>query len=220
MVRAITLNSDATSEVASAICSPTTPRAKTLDLTAINTGDNVTLATTGVTAASYRYAYQYLSDFYGTLAFDNPTRWTIGTSGLKSTAANDVFEIPNLKEGDQVTFTITSGRLQLYGQSTSNHLVNNATPADGYANVAKAGDEGYTYTITMLADANLKVCTKDAAVTITDITVTEKEEESYEMPETRTPAAQNRGLWACQTADVNLRLQGVRRTDEPYFKLK
>ena len=201
VVRAITLNEDAMSEVASAICSPTMPRAKTLDLTAINTGDNVALTTTSITAASYRYAYNYLSDFYGTLAFDNPTRWTIGTGGLKSTAANDVFEIPNLKEGDQVTFTITTGRLQLYGQSTSNHLVNNATPSDGYANVAKAGEEGYCYTVTMLSDANLKVCTKEAAVTITAITVTEKEEESHEMPETRTPAPQNRGLWACQTAD-------------------
>ena len=201
VVRAITLNEDATSEVASAICSPTTPRAKTLDLTAINTGSNVTLATTGITAASYRYAYNYLTTLYGTLAFDNPTRWTIGTGGLTSTAANDIFEIPNLKEGDQVTFTITTGRLQLYGQSTSNHLVNNATPADGYANVAKAGDGGYCYTVTMLADANLKVCTKESAVNITAITVTEKEEEHYEMPETRTPAPQNRGLWACQTAD-------------------
>jgi len=201
VVRAITLNDDATSEVVSAIVSPTTPRAKTLDLTAINTSSNVTLATTGITAATYKYAYNYLSDFYGTLAFDNPTRWTIGTDGLTSTAANDIFEIPNLKEGDQVTFTITTGRLQLYGQSTSNHLLNNATPSDGYANVAKAGDDGYSYTVTMLSDANLKVCTKDAAVNITAITVTEKEVESYEMPETRTPAAQNRGLWACQTAD-------------------
>lgn len=201
VVKAITLNSDATSEVVSAICSPISARAKTLDLTAINTGSNVTLAITGIAAVSYKYAYNYLSDFYGTLAFDNPTRWSIGTSGLTSTAANDVFEIPNLKEGDQVTFTITSGRLQLYNQSTSNHLVNNAMPSDGYANVAKAGDEGYSYTVTMLADANLKVCTKETAVTITAITVTEKEEEHYEMPETRTPAPQNRGLWACQTAD-------------------
>lgn len=199
VVKAITLNSDATSEVASAVVSPTTPRATTIDLTAINTGGNVTLTTTGVAAKSYRYAYEYLETFYGTLAFDNPTKWTIGTSGLKSSAVNDVFEIPNLKEGDQVTFTITSGRLQLYGQSTSNHLVNNATPSDGYANAAKADD--YSYTVTMLADANLKVCTKDAAVTITTITVTEKEEENHEMPETRTPAPQNRGLWACQTAD-------------------
>ncbi|MBQ3630180.1 MAG: chitobiase/beta-hexosaminidase C-terminal domain-containing protein [Prevotella sp.] len=201
VVRAVTLNGAATSETVAAVCSPDAPRAKSLDLTAINTGDNVTLTTTGVTAASYRYAYNYLTDFYGTLAFDNPARWTIGTGGLTSTAANDIFEIPNLKEGDQVTFTITTGRLQLYGQSTSNHLVNSATPADGYTNVAKAGEDGYTYTVTMLSDANLKVCTKESAVNITAITVTEKEEEHYDMPAVRTPAPQNRALWACQTSD-------------------
>ena len=201
VIKAVTLNSDATSEVAAAICSPTTPRAKTLDLTTVNTGSNVRFSSTGCKAASYTYAGEYLEQLYGSLAFNTPSEWTIGASGLVSAGTNNVFEIPNLKEGDKVTLTITSGRLQLYGQSTSNHLVDSKTPSDGYANIAKAGDGGYCYTVTMLSDANLKICTKDAAVTVTAITIAEKEEEHHEMPETRTPSPQNRGLWACQTAD-------------------
>ena len=201
VVKAITVTSEAQSDVVTLLCAPTAPRAKTLDLTALNTGSNVTLSSTSCKAASYYYANEYLTAFYGTLAFSNPAQWTIGASGLTSAGTNNVFGIPNLKEGDQVTITISSGRLQLYGQSTSNHLVNNAAPSDGYANIAKAGDGGYCYEVTMLSDANLKICTKDAAVTITAITVTEKEVEHYEMPDTRTEAPQNRGLWACQTAD-------------------
>lgn len=201
VVKAITVTSEAQSDVVTQLCAPTTPRAKTLDLTTVNTGSSVTLTSTGCKAASYTYANEYLEALYGTLAFSNPSQWTLGTSGLTSAAANNIFEIPNLKEGDKVTVTISSGRLQLYGQSTSNHLVDGRTPSDGYANISKAGDEGYCYEVTMLNDANLKVCTKDAAVTITAIIVTEKEEEHYEMPDERHETVQNRGLWACQTAD-------------------
>lgn len=198
VVKAISLNDNAVSEVVSAICSATTPRAVSIDLTAVNTGDNVKLSTTGIKATNYAYANEYLEQFYGTLAFNNPSEWTLGTGGLKSSAANNIFEIPNLKEGDKVNLTITSGRLQLYGQSTSNHLVDGATPSDGYANIASAS-AGYSYTITMLSDASLKVCTKDAAVNITSISITEKDEEHHEMPESWNPPAQNRALWACQT---------------------
>ena len=199
VVKAITVSSEAQSDVVTLLCAPTAPRAKTLDLTTVNTGSDVTLSTTGCKAASYTYAKEYLTAFYGTLAFNDPSKWTIGTDGLKCSAVNDRFEIPNLKEGDQVTITLTTGRIQLYGQSTSNHLVDGKTPADGYANVVKAGD--YCYTVTMLSDASLNMCAKDAAITVTSITVTEKEEEHYEMPDERHEAAQNRALWACQTAD-------------------
>ena len=169
---------------------------------------NGAAVTTATNCSSYgtdgTYAYAMtVNEGVTSLSFENGTnsRYSrIATIEILSAEEAESITKPSISSTSG-TVTITPGRLQLYGQSTSNHLVNNATPSDGYANVAKAGDEAYCYTVTMLADANLKVCTKDAAVNITAITVTEKEEEHYEMPETRTPAAQNRGLWACQTAD-------------------
>ena len=199
VVKVITLNGAAKSNVVAAVCAPTAPRSKTIDLTTINTGDKVTLSSTGVKAVNYAYAYNYLSQFYGTLAFSNPAEWSIDANGLKSAGTNNIFEIPNLKEGDQVSVTITSGRLQLYGQSTSNHLIDGATPTDGYGNISAKASSEYEKVVTMLSDGALKICTKEAAVCITKITITEKEEESHEMPETWAAAPQNRALWACQT---------------------
>lgn len=198
VVKAVSITAGAESEVASAICSLTEPRAESIDLTALNAGEDVRLASTGIGSNGFYYADEYLERLYGTLAFASPSNWTIGASGLKSKGINDYFEIPCLKEGDKVTISVTSGRIQLYGQPTDNHLVNGKIPADGYANIAKADD--YSYVVTMLVDANLKMASKDDAVTITGITVDEKEDENYEMPDTRTPAPQNRALWACQTA--------------------
>ncbi len=143
VVKAITVStSGAESDVTTAIVSPTAARAATLDLTTINTGSDVALTSTGIKATNYYYATEYIGRLYGTLAFNSPTRWTIGANGLRSTSTNDYFEIPNLKEGDEVQVSISAGRLQLYGQATSTHLVDGKTPSDAYANISKAGDEG------------------------------------------------------------------------------
>ena len=200
LVKAVTVStSGAVSNVATAIVSPQSARAASIDLTTLNADGKQTLTSSGVKASSYTYAAEHLAQLYGTLAFNNPAQWTLSESGLKCAAVNNYFEIPNLKEGDRVTFTITTGRLQLYNQSTSTHLVDGKTPSDGYANIAKAGD--YAYEVTMLCDGNLKIAPKDEAVTIAAVSIAEKEEEHYEMPDVRTEAPQNRGLWACQTVD-------------------